>query len=82
MARKTTKKAKASRAFGKTNAKAKKAKVARRGFAMAAADDDHLHDDNSICSCDFEFQESDATADADLPPAQGGVTGEKFRASA
>lgn len=43
------------------------------GVSRAFRDDDHLHDDNSICACDFEFSENDATADADLPMARGGM---------
>lgn len=31
------------------------------------------HEDDHVCGCDVEMSEADATADADLPPARGGV---------
>ena len=31
------------------------------------------HEDDHICACDVKFTDADATADADLPPARGGV---------
>ena len=33
------------------------------------------HEDNHVCGCDIEFDNADVTADADLPPARGGVEG-------
>lgn len=54
--------------------RAAKKKTARSpGLAPTAHEDDH------ICACDVEFTAADATADADLPPARGGV--EVVRAS-
>lgn len=84
MARKATRKASASPAGKKAKSKPKKARASasRRGPAMAARDDDHLHEDNGICSCDVVFSDLDATPDADLPAARGGLTGEKYSARA
>jgi hypothetical protein len=31
------------------------------------------HEEDDVDGCDFEFVESEATSDADLPPAKGGV---------
>jgi hypothetical protein len=31
------------------------------------------HEDDAVCGCDVEIGAADATADADLPPARGGV---------
>ncbi len=31
------------------------------------------HEDDGVCGCDVEFNDADATADADLPAARGGV---------
>ena len=35
--------------------------------------------EDHVCACDLEFRDSEATLDADLPPARGGVEGEKLR---
>lgn len=53
----------------KTKAKrpVKKTRTPARGQAPTAHEDDH------VCGCDVEIGEADATADADLPPARGGV---------
>ena len=53
----------------KTKAKrpVKKTKTPARASAPTAHEDDH------VCGCDVEIGEADATADADLPPARGGV---------
>ena len=53
----------------KTKAKrpVKKTRTPARGPAPTAHEDDH------VCGCDVEIGEADATADADLPPARGGV---------
>jgi hypothetical protein len=57
---KVSKKTKAKRPVKKTSTPA-------RGAAPTAHEDDH------VCGCDVEIGEADATADADLPPARGGV---------
>jgi hypothetical protein len=57
---KVSKKAKAKRPV-------KKAGTPAGGRAPVAHEDDH------VCGCDVEIGEADATADADLPPARGGV---------
>jgi hypothetical protein len=44
----------------------KKAKAAAAAPLTAHADDD-------VCGCDVRIGDADATADADLPPARGGV---------
>jgi hypothetical protein len=31
------------------------------------------HEDDGVCGCDVEITDADATADADLPAARGGV---------
>ena len=41
----------------------------------------HQHEDDSECACDFEFSEADATPDAMLPAARGGVEGDSVRAA-
>ena len=53
----------------KTKAKrpVKKTKTSARRPAPVAHEDDHVD------GCDVEIGEADATADADLPPARGGV---------
>jgi hypothetical protein len=53
----------------KTRAKrpVKKTTTPARGAAPTTHEDDH------VCGCDVEIGEADATADADLPPARGGV---------
>lgn len=61
MAKKASKsKARVSRAGGAKG-------TARRGEAFEAHAEDHID------GCDFEFVESEATPDAELPPATGGV---------
>lgn len=45
----------------------KKRKAPVRALAMTSHEDDH------VCGCDVEMTDADATADADLPPARGGV---------
>jgi len=63
---KVSKKPKVSR---KTKAKrpVKKTRMPAGVPALTAHEDDH------VCGCDVEMSEADATADADLPPARGGV---------
>lgn len=51
----------------KAKSPAKKKKAGASGAAPTAHEDDH------ICACDVEISDADATADADLPPARGGV---------
>jgi hypothetical protein len=51
---------------------AKKAKSpAKKKTARAAAP--AAHEDDHVCACDVEMSDADVTADADLPPARGGV---------
>lgn len=43
---------------------------------MANASTPHVHEDEDqidSCTCDIEFDESDALSDVELPPAAGGV---------
>jgi hypothetical protein len=40
-----------------------------------------VHGEEDIDGCDFEFSESDATADAELPAARGGVQEPKKRSA-
>ncbi|MDP1864744.1 MAG: hypothetical protein Q8L13_00180 [Bradyrhizobium sp.] len=48
-----------------------KKKKARPSRSVLAAHEAHAEDD--VCACDLEFDDGDVTADADLPPARGGV---------
>ena len=59
---------------GKTRAKAGGAGTRRatKRKTAAAAPAAHSHEDH-IDACDFEFHESEATPDAELPAAKGGV---------
>jgi hypothetical protein len=34
---------------------------------------DHVHEEDHIDGCDFDFVESEATSDAELPASRGGV---------
>jgi hypothetical protein len=59
---------------------AKSAKKAKRATKKKKARPSRLaltaheaHEEDHICACDVEFTDADATADADLPPARGGV---------
>ena len=45
----------------------KTAKTPAAGAALTA------HEDDDVCGCDVRIGDADATADADLPPARGGV---------
>jgi hypothetical protein len=45
----------------------------KRAKAAAATPALTAHEDDGVCGCDVEMTEADATADADLPPARGGV---------
>jgi hypothetical protein len=51
---------------------AKKKKKTTRPARSAQAVHE-AHEEDHICACDLEFDDSDITADADLPPARGGV---------
>lgn len=51
----------------------KKAKTPASAQTLTAHEDDH------VCGCDVEMTEADATADADLPAARGGVEGARAR---
>jgi hypothetical protein len=62
---KVSKKTKAKRPVKKRPAR--KTKTSARRPAPVAHEDDHVD------GCDVEIGEADATADADLPPARGGV---------
>jgi hypothetical protein len=57
--------------------KAKKAKTktrgATRGAARGVSRAPERHEEDPIDGCDVEFTDDDATPDADLPPARGGV---------
>jgi hypothetical protein len=44
----------------------KKAKAARAAAPTA-------HEDDDVCGCDVKISDADATHDADLPAARGGV---------
>ena len=50
---------------------AKAARTPARRPTVAKHEEDHIDG----CGCGFEFRPGDATADADLPPARGGVEG-------
>jgi hypothetical protein len=45
----------------------------KKARAAAAAPALTAHEDDDVCGCDVEITQADATADADLPPARGGV---------
>jgi len=51
---------------------AKKAKKAAKAGSKAKPVAHKPHEDDHIDACDLEFLDSDATDDADLPPAKGG----------
>ena len=59
-----------SRARAAQAGKAKRATRARKARARTRGASD---DEASIDACDLEFHESEATPDAELPLAQGGV---------
>jgi hypothetical protein len=51
-----------------------KAQLRKRGDKTPAkARIAHMHEEDHIDGCDFEFDESEATPDAALPAAMGGV---------
>ena len=52
----------------KRPAKKKKARPSRSLRTVHEA-----HEEDHICACDIEFDDDAVTADADLPPARGGV---------
>lgn len=68
MAKKATK----SKA-GKSASKAKPKKAAKKASAKAKVA--HVHEEDHIdsCGCDVEYSDSEATPDAALPMARGGV---------
>jgi hypothetical protein len=45
----------------------------KKAKASAAAPALTAHEDDDVCGCDIRIGDADATADADLPPARGGV---------
>jgi len=49
------------------------AKPSLKKAKAAAAPALTAHEDDDVCGCDVVITEADATADADLPPARGGV---------
>jgi hypothetical protein len=49
------------------------ARPPKKAKAPAAAPALTAHEDDDVCGCDVEITDADATADADLPPARGGV---------
>ena len=51
--------------------KAKRATKSRKAPAMMQASESHAED--HIDGCDVQIDDSDATSDAELPPARGGV---------
>ena len=69
------KRAAGSKATSKKSAvkKRPRKKPARPARATASRGGDHIHEDDSVCGCDFEFSEADATSDVMLPEAMGGV---------
>lgn len=52
---------------------------ARAKARATRARKEHTHEDDHVDGCDFEFQESDATPDAELPAARGGIAQAKKR---
>jgi hypothetical protein len=67
MAKKASKSKERSRKASKTRGTGKKAKASVRVLGSPAHEEDHID------GCDVEFPESEATADAALPAARGGV---------
>ena len=70
------KKAAKARATAKKKSAGRKAAARKRPAVRALATafrGGHVHEDDSVCGCDFEFSEADATPDAMLPEARGGV---------
>jgi hypothetical protein len=61
----------AKKRAGKPKSRATKGSRKERTTTRAAAYEPHPED--HIDACDCEFTESDATPDAALPPARGGV---------
>ena len=61
---------KASKTKGRVARAGKTERTKTRGKASKVHPEDHID------GCDFEFVESDATPDAELPPARGGVATE------
>lgn len=59
---------------GKSKARVRRAgKAQRDGKLSATAQAVHARDEDRIDGCDVEFLDSDATPDAELPAAKGGV---------
>ena len=66
----------------KARKKTPAARPRRAGKTTAAVfRDGHIHEDDGECACDFEFDEAEATPDAMLPAARGGVEGDARRGS-
>ncbi len=53
--------------------RAGKAKHATKGSKASARAHPHVHEEDHIDGCDVEFPDSEATPDAALPAARGGV---------
>ena len=64
-----------SKTRSKGVSKAKRKKPTRKVSARAKASSVHEEDHIDSCGCDVEYNDSEATSDAALPVARGGVEG-------
>ena len=61
-----------------TGTSPRQSKPRPRAATRATTRAGHTHEDE-VDGCDFVFDESDATADADLPAAKGGMEAKRGR---